>query len=120
MNGFIVERTRYLEVNEQDNLTPGNWINKKPTKDWYDYKNSKWANIMVEANGKQIYYTWIPRYEFKLTSSQQKQPEQGRTEVRFIDATSTQTGIGYQIPKAFEFDGKQLTGYWAMKYTAGN
>ena len=27
---------------------------------------------------------------------------------------------GYQIPEAFTFDGKQLTGYWAMKYTAGD
>ena len=26
---------------------------------------------------------------------------------------------GYQIPEAFTFDGKELSGYWAMKYTAG-
>ena len=26
---------------------------------------------------------------------------------------------GYQVPEAFEFGGKYLPGYWAMKYTAG-
>ena len=55
-----------------------------------------------------------------ITSSQYAQPSIGRTEVRFIEGTSTQTDTGYQIPEAFTFDGKQLTGYWAMKYTAGD
>ena len=88
-------------------------------KDWYDYSNSKWANIVVKANGKETYFTWIPRYEFKITSSQQAQPATARTEVRFIEGTSSEESKGYQIPEAFTFDGKQLSGYWAMKYTAG-
>ena len=87
---------------------------------WYDYSQSKWANIVVQANGKTTYFTWIPRYEFMITSSQYAQPSIGRTEVRFIEGTSTETDTGYQIPEAFIFDGKQLTGYWAMKYTAGD
>ena len=75
------------------------------------------------------YYTWIPRYEFTITSSQYAQPEAGRTEVRFISGTSKETDIGYQIPEAFWFDkngngtednGEQLTGYWMTKYTLGN
>ena len=96
---------------------------------WYNYSESKWANIVVTdgqvKNGqienatKTTYFTWIPRYEFMITSSEQAQPAQGRTEVRFIEGTSTETDIGYQIPEAFTFNGQQLTGYWAMKYTAG-
>ena len=27
---------------------------------------------------------------------------------------------GYKIPEAFTFDGQELPGYWAMKYTAGD
>ena len=126
--GFKSDRTRYLEVNSQGNLIPGNWIDENPTESWYDYKNGKWANILIENNGSEIYYTWIPRYEFKITSSQQAQPATARTEIRFLSGTSKYTDIGYQIPEAFWFnknsngvedDGEQLTGYWAMKYTVG-
>ena len=88
-------------------------------KNWYDYSQSKWANIVVQENGKTTYFTWIPRYEFMITSSQYSQPTIGRTEVRFIQGTSTETDLGYQIPEAFTFNDQQLTGYWAMKYTAG-
>ncbi len=52
-----------------------------------------------------------------------------RSIVKFITGTSKETDAGYQIPEAFWFDkngdgtedeGEQLTGYWAMKYTAGD
>ena len=39
---------------------------RKTRENWYDYKNSQWANIYVENNGLETYYTWIPRYCFKL------------------------------------------------------
>ena len=106
---------------------------------WYDYSKSKWANIVVtdgQVENGQIknasnttYYTWIPRYEFKITSSQYQQLPQARTEVRFIGGTSKDVDLGYQIPEAFWFDNnengnqedkEQLTGYWAMKYIAGD
>ena len=144
--GFKDTRTRYLEVNNQGNLTPGKWIDQNPTESWYDYKNSKWANILVENNGSEVYYTWIPRYCFKLDQGKQT------SDVKFIDmynnykdedgnvipweSTENENGEkieglkeqGYQIPDAFWFDknnngieddGEQLAGYWAMKYTAG-
>ena len=37
--GFVSEKTRYLEVNSENNLTPGNWITDNPSENWYDYKN---------------------------------------------------------------------------------
>ena len=86
---------------------------------WYNYSESRWANIVVENGDMKTYYTWIPRYEFMITSSQQAQKVQGRTEVRFIQGTSTDVDTKYQIPEAFKFNGQELTGYWAMKYTAG-
>ncbi len=131
--GFKSDRTRYLEVNNQGNLTPGNWIDENPTESWYDYKNGKWANILVENNGSEIYYTWIPRYCFKLDQSAQ------RSDVKFIDTDNnykdengnvtpweSKDGVkglkeqGYQIPEAFTFNDQELDGYWTMKYTAGD
>ena len=55
-----------------------------------------------------------------ITANQSAQISIGRTEVRFIEGISTETDTGYKIPEAFTFDGRQLTGYWAMKYTAGD
>lgn len=121
--GFNADCTYYVLYDENGNETIGDKIKNDGSNmpnNWYDYSQSKWANIVVQANGKTTYFTWIPRYEFMITSSQYAQPSIGRTEVRFIEGTSTQTDTGYQIPEAFTFDGKQLTGYWAMKYTAGD
>ena len=125
--GFVAEKTRYLEVNDAGNLTPGNWIDQKPTTNWYSYRQSKWANIIVENNGTEIYYTWIPRYCFTLDQ------ENERSDVKFIDCDNnykdengnvtnweTLEAEGYQIPEAFTFDKTNLAGYWAMKYTAGD
>ena len=136
--GFKSDRTRYLEVNSQGNLTPGKWIDQNPTESWYDYKKSKWANILVENNGSEIYYTWIPRYCFKLDQDNQT------SDVKFIDtdnnykdadgkvtpweSTDGVEGLkdqGYQIPEAFTVQASatrtyELSGYWAMKYTAGD
>ena len=141
LTGFNSNMTYYVLYDESGNQTIGDKIKNDGSnisQKWYSYSESKWANIVVTdgtvKNGKienatmTTYYTWIPRYEFTITSSQYAQPEAGRTEVRFISGTSKETAIGYQIPEAFWFDkngngtedeGEQLTGYWAMKYTAG-
>ena len=86
---------------------------------WYDYSSNKWANIVVKEGSMTMYYTWIPRYEFRVNSSQYQQLAIARTEVRFLSGTSKDTDTGYQIPEAFAFNGQDLTGYWAMKYTLG-
>ena len=122
LTGFNADCTYYVEYDSNGEEKVGDKIKNNGSnapKDWYDYSNSKWANIVVKANGKETYFTWIPRYEFKITSSQQAQPATARTEVRFIEGTTTEASAGYQIPEAFTFDGKQLSGYWSMKYTAG-
>ena len=130
--GFKSERTRYLEVNKDGNLTPGNWIDENPTESWYDYKNQKWANILVENNGSEIYYVWIPRYCFKLDQTKE------RSDVKFIDTDNNYKDEegnittweeleqeGYQVPEAFTCQKDALTtyelsGYWMTKYTLGD
>ena len=141
LTGFNADQTYYVLYDGDGNETIGDKVKNNGSNapsNWYNYSESKWANIVVTdgkvKNGqiteatKTTYFTWIPRYEFKITSSQQAQPATARTEVRFLQGTSKDTDVGYQIPDAFWFDknsndteddGEQLTGYWAMKYTVG-
>ena len=132
LTGFNSDMTYYVLYDESGNQTIGDKIKNNGSNmpsNWYNYSNSRWANIVVTdgtiKNGKienatkTTYYTWIPRYEFTITSSQYAQPAAGRTEVRSISGTSKETDTGYKIPEAFTFNGQELTGYWAMKYTAG-
>ena len=128
LTGFNANYTRYMYENEQGNMTPGNWItNEVDYSKWYNYKESKWANLYVESGGPETYYVWIPRYCFKLDQDTQ------RSDVKFIDTSNNykdENGKmtswlelkeeGYQIPEAFQFDGYRIPGYWSMKYTAGD
>ena len=132
LTGFNADQTYYVLYDNDGNEIIGDKIKSDGSNlpsNWYDYSSSKWANIVVKSGGKTTYFTWIPRYEFRINAGQQLQPATARTEVRFLQGTSKDTDAGYQIPDAFWFDknsnGKeddeeQLTGYWVMKYTAGN
>ena len=123
LSGFSEDNTYYVLYDNDGNETIGDKIKKDGSNmpsNWYNYKDSKWANIVVKANGLTTYFTWIPRYEYKITSSEQQQKDIARTEVRFLSGTSTETDTAYQIPDAFTFNGQQLTGYWESKYTVGN
>ncbi len=122
LTGFNPDCTYYVLYDEQGKESIGDKIKNDGSNmpnNWYDYTGSKWANILVEVNGKKTYYTWIPRYEFRITSSQYMQPAEARTEVRFLKGNSTDVATGYQIPEAFTFNGQEISGFWAMKYTAG-
>ncbi len=123
LSGFKAEVTHYVLYDESGNETIGDKITNNGSnmpKNWYDYSERKWANIVVKNGNSTTYYTWVPRYEFKITEGQYAQPAKGRTEVSFIQGTSTNVTPGYQIPEAFKFNGKELTGYWVSKYTVGN
>ena len=122
LNGFNADNTYYVLYDNDGNETIGDKIKNdggNMPSNWYDYSSNKWANIVVKEGGMTMYYTWIPRYEFRVNSSQYQQLATARTEVRFLSGTSKDTDIGYQIPEAFAFNGQDLTGYWAMKYTLG-
>ena len=129
--GFSQNNTRYVKE-KNSNLVPGNWINKKPDNDWYDYKNKKWANIYVESNGIESYYVWIPRYAYKISET-----ENQRMDVKFVDVDNSyinaETGEkttweelqkqGYKVPEAFYWGDNEdyskntpISGYWMSKY----
>ena len=122
LNGFNADNTYYVLYDNDGNEIIGDKIKNDRSNmpsNWYDYSSNKWANIVVKEGSMTMYYTWIPRYEFRVNSSQYQQLATARTEVRFLSGTSKDTDTGYQIPEAFAFNGQDLTGYWAMKYTLG-
>ena len=78
---------------------------------WYDYENKKWANIVtLKETGEAAYWTWIPRYEYKIDNKLKS------VDVVFIKGNQTTPDEGYQIPDAFKFNNKELSGIWVGKY----
>lgn len=93
---------------------------------WYDYDNKHWANIVTISNGKKAYFTWIPRYEYKLKDKFQE------VQIRLLAKDETSATNGYKIPEAFWWDNNEngrvdtenrngnvderLTGFWVSKY----
>ena len=71
----------------------------------------------MEVEGQEIYYVWIPRYEYKIAQGQIAGQE--RTAVRFISDEQLSETEGYTIPEAFTFAEKPLSGFWVTKYTGG-
>ena len=109
---FVDSVTYYLTYAEDGTeiRTP---ITEAQPSGWYDYKNNKWANIVTSNEGKEAYWVWIPRYEYKPKSAFQQ------VQIRFItktQTTPTSTADGWKIPDAFSWDGKPIAGYWVSKY----
>lgn len=117
ISAFDKNTTYYVRYNDDGTEKERKPLSEGAPSDWYDYSNSKWANIVTTANGTETFMVWIPRYEYMILSDRDNVNKQNRrTEVKFITGTSTETSTGYQIPEAFTFGGKELTGYWISKY----
>lgn len=83
---------------------------------FYKYENNMWANIKCENEGLVSYWTWIPRYAYKL--------ESGTTNIILIDENNKPLNTevygnslpqGYTVHEAFTQDGN-LKGIWFSKY----
>ena len=119
LTGFDKETTFYVYWDEQGNEHNEIPISEEPPENWYDYTDSRWANIVTRNNGASAYFVWIPRYQYRVNSTTQ------RTDVRFLKGTDTNVSAGYQIPEAFTWkdvdeEGNEITtelpGYWISKY----
>ena len=110
VTGFNPNTTFYVYWDENGNEHNEIPINMEPPEDWYNYTYSNWANIVSRNNGLETYLVWIPRYQYNLDQTSQ------RSNIKFIKGTGTETDTGYQIPEAFTWNGKELTGYWISKY----
>ena len=101
---------------------------------WYSYTaqtgktstagsgTSKWANAVTKDNSGNItgYWVWIPRYEYKLTTSSKT------IAVNFISTkTTTPSSSDYKIHPVFTTNTEnggwdsELPGFWVAKYPAG-
>ena len=136
--GFVKEETRYL-YESNGKMVPGNWTTSRPPNNWYNYSQGKWANIYVEAEGREVYYVWIPRYCFKIDETKTERTDikfiSLNNEYKYLDGETEKTkswseleNEGYTIPDAFWWDknnngtredDEQLAGFWAAKYEVG-
>ena len=109
LTGFNPNNTYYVTYDDSgaETRTP---ITSAAPENWYDYSNQKWANIVTVSGGKEAYFVWIPRYEYKVKDNFEQ------IEIRFITTNSNARTDGYLLPEAFQWDGKDLTGYWVSKY----
>lgn len=121
LTGFNPSTTFYVTWDELGNEYNEIPINMPPPENWYIYSDKKWANIVTRNDGKELYFTWIPRYQYRVLNTDRPVAERSSL-VEFIDESKTEPDAGYVIPESFQFgdsetDGaKQLAGYWASKY----
>lgn len=80
---------------------------------WYDYRNGKWANIMTNNDGIIAYWTWVPRYQYRVFPD-------GTLDAIFIKNSKTVADRFFTISDGFTFDGNNLSGFWMSKYAVGN
>ena len=89
---------------------------------WYSYEDNIWANVVTVDIEKRDYYenssvgtrieasdinsmwVWIPRFNYEINSNE--------INVRFVSEKE-------KAFKAFNFDNKELTGFWFSKLEAG-
>ena len=108
-------------------------LGREQTYVWYDYSEDRkmWANVKCEsANEIVSYWTWIPRYAYKITERKldedDNQLEPGSVDIKFVDVdnryydTSSNSyktlEAGYTVAAAFEQNGQHLKGIWMSKY----
>lgn len=109
LTGFNTATTYYVTYDDSGNETRTPITSAAPS-DWYDYNNNKWANIVTSNNGKEAYFVWIPRYEYK------PKDRFSQVQIRFITKDVTTPTTGWKIPDAFTWDGSPISGYWVSKY----
>ncbi len=106
---------------------------------WYNYKNKKWANVVLVNNNSRAnylnttgvtvneddilaYYVWIPRYKYKIWSVDDNDKKGKEQEIQIVfenksDSKTLGTQIGeYRTHPAFTFGSDELNGIWVGKF----
>ena len=118
LKGFALEKTKLIYYNETDTsktkiVTAGEYLNggkQRTIADaginyiLYDYEKNKWANILVENEGIESYWVWIPRYAYNILGNE--------TNIKFI-GLEEEIPVDYILHSDFA-DGKK--GIWVSKY----
>ena len=104
---------------------------------WYNYKNKKWANVVlvnkranylnttgvtVSEDDILAYYVWIPRYKYKIWSIDDENKKGQEQEINIVfenknDEKALGTQVGeYRTHPAFTFGDTELNGIWVGKF----
>ena len=100
--------------------------------EWYAYTEqtgttpnggtSKWANVKMSDGS---YFVWIPRYEYKITYTDNNDYSKGGTiDINFISTDKTTPTAGYTIHPAFTSSAPngggfgEIPGLWVAKFEA--
>ncbi len=105
----------YVTWTEDNGIYTINDTQTEEPENWYDYSKGKWANLKITNGTLNTYWVWIPRYEYKITSSQVSQ-----IQVKFITTDTTLPDSGYTIHPAFTFNNTPLDGIWVAKFEASS
>lgn len=101
--------------------------------DWYDYENQKWANAQTKDGSM---WVWVPRYAYQITKGYNSS-QYGTIKIAFLKENTTTptfndnnlnigltpdydndktTQTNYVVHPAFNFDDKQIMGFWVAKF----
>ncbi|MBR3325331.1 MAG: hypothetical protein IKG14_04745 [Clostridia bacterium] len=109
-NTYIEEYKDDGTFNERKLSTIENIQEYSTNKKWFDYSKQIWANIKTNANGKECWWVWIPKYAYNITGEE--------TRVIFLDENGNtldgSTIPANYIPHPAFGDGKK--GIWVSKY----
>ena len=129
LKGFVEESTSavYYKTNQDGTINPTpetqpitTYLSTKERTivknsieyEFYNYEKKIWANIKVEGSGIETYWTWIPRYAYKI--------EGNETKVIYIDTRDKQAINGEDLPEGYivhtAFIDNNKKGIWVSKY----
>lgn len=123
LSGFIQENTKVIYYNsegEELEVPVSQYISSEKARtiereneeyEFYNYEQSKWANIKVEKSGATTYWVWIPRYAYTISEN--------NTNIIFINTSDKNAKTGGDLPSGYivhpAFD-NNLRGIWVSKY----
>ncbi len=127
---FNPENTYYItyDANGNNETVYGRLDKVEAPSNWYDYEKKIWANL-VTVNGYDVtYWTWIPRYMYKIGEEEKTSQT---VDIKFVDVNDQYQGKDagtvnledYQLPESFIFgegENKNISGYWMSKYEVQN
>ena len=105
---FNPKNTYYITYDEEGNneTVYGRLDKVEEPSDWYNYENKVWANL-VTVNGVEVtYWTWIPRYMYKIG---EEETASQTVDIKFVDVNNKYEGketvdlSQYKLPESFTF-----------------
>lgn len=82
---------------------------------WYSYENKCWAHAIKDDD----IYVWIPRFAYNKNNAIEIKFLYSNTNRCVENNISQVINDGYDVPKAFKAENKEITGFWVIKSNTG-